>query len=301
VCAAAFVLISTLVLVAEPGASAAVGGTQLWASSYDSRALYGGVEALSPDGSKVFVTGTGQTAGQVQTGYALIVAYDASTGATLWAMRHSGLQPASLSVSPDSSQVFVTGYAGGAAYSTSFLTIAYDASTGATLWTKRYDPPNSVESLATALSVSPDGSEVFVTGHTVTGYAGSPPRYVPHFETFAYRASTGQTLWARRYPGYGTSVAVSPDGSEVFVTGSEPFGLSSATLAYRASTGETLWVSRRPSGFNPRALAVSPDGSKVFVTGVAEQTSTRRSPTTLPAGRGYGSGAMERATLYLGL
>ena len=60
----------------------------------------------------------------------------------------------------------------------------------------------------------------------------------------AYEASTGVKLWAKRYNGPGNgddqaySVAVSPDGSRVFVTGGSDGGSTTkfdyATVAYEA-------------------------------------------------------------------
>jgi WD40 repeat protein len=261
----ALLLVATFFLVSEPGALALTGGTQLWVSSFDPRALGGGIEALSPDGSKVFVVGTGQAVGEVQTSYALIVAYGASAGKVLWATRGpKRFSPASLSVRPDGSTVFVTGFIGGASYATFFLTVAYDASTGARLWTRRYGSSKSLESVASSLSVSPNGSRVIVTGYTVLVCTPSPC-YGSYSETIAYRASTGQTLWTARRQGSSTAIAVSPNGSRVFVSGT---GFS--TVAYRASTGNTLWVSRNhdPSLTDPRAIAMSPDGSELFVTGL---------------------------------
>jgi hypothetical protein len=57
------------------------------------------------------------------------------------------------------------------------------------------------------------------------------------YATVAYRAATGKQLWASRYnsPESGDddadSVAVSPDGTTVFVTGWAAVGY--ATVAYR--------------------------------------------------------------------
>src|SRR5207249_4133212 len=93
---------------------------------------------------------------------------------------------------------------------------------------------------------SPDGTKVFVTGQSVG--AGSS---FWDFATVAYDAATGTALWTRRYDGaahendFARSVAVSPDGTRVFVTGgSEGLGYDYATVSYRASTGATLWVER---------------------------------------------------------
>jgi DNA-binding beta-propeller fold protein YncE len=78
------------------------------------------------------------------------------------------------------------------------------------------------------ISVSPDGSTVFILGCNAS--------FIPIVA--AYDAATGAARWTdtplQISP---ASIAVSPDGSRVFVTG------------------------------QPNAMAVSPDGSKVFVTG----------------------------------
>ena len=98
----------------------------------------------------------------------------------------------------------------------------------------------------------------------------------------AVRAQPGARLWVARYDdgsgGYDAAhaMAVSPDGSTVFVTGDSwpagPTGRDYATVAYSAATGTQLWVSRY-SGPGPRtdawSVAVSPGGGRVFVTGGA--------------------------------
>ena len=65
--------------------------------------------------------------------------------------------------------------------------------------------------------MSPDGTKVFVTGLS----DGSTTDYA----TIGYDATTGTELWVGRYKGSGSGydaafgLAMSPDGTKVFVTG----------------------------------------------------------------------------------
>ena len=90
-----------------------------------------------------------------------------------------------------------------------------------------------------------------------------------------------KVLWDSRYDGPASDVdaaeamAVSPDGTTVFVTGysrNSSTDSEYATVAIDAQSGEQLWASRygAPDYLNSaRAIAVSPDSRKVFVTGLA--------------------------------
>ena len=202
-------------------------------------------------------------------------------GAQLWVRRYNGPgnssdAAASVARSADGRRVFVTGTSdGGPATGLDYATVAYRASTGERLWAARYNGPSSGDDMANSVAVSPDGSKVFVTGR-VRGLRLGEEDYA----TVAYRASTGARLWASVYRGpvqagnVAYSVAASPDGSKVFVTGGSDgatSGVDYATIAYRASTGARLWVSRYNGPANDTdnsfAVAVNPAGSKVFVTG----------------------------------
>ena len=255
-------------------------GGKLWARHYNGSGNAGDeAQALgvSPDGSTVFVTGFsfGSTS---RIDYAT-VAYDASTGTTLWVKRYdsSDDEARALEVSPDGATVFVTGASYGSTTSLDYATVAYDASTGGKLWVRRYNGPLNSHDEANALDVSPDGSSVFVTGYSY----GKTQR--ADYATVAYDASTGVKLWVSRYrepsneneePAGAQAVAVSPDGSSVFVTGRNRSLTTSndyATVAYDASSGAKLWARRysptADSQDGAAALVVSPDGSSVFVTG----------------------------------
>ena len=253
-------------------------GDQLWVKRYNgpgnsSDTAY--ALGVSPDGSKVFVTG-GSDGATSSTDYAT-AAYNASTGTQLWAKRYNGpgngLDVAySLGVSPDGSTVFVTGRSVGATSSDDYATVAYNASTGARLWIRRYNGPGNGVDVANALGLSLDGSTAFVTGSSAGATSFSD------YATVAYNSSTGAQRWVKRYNSpengidYALALGVTPDGSDVFVTGYVGLDTSDyATVAYNASTGARLWVKRFNGVGNScdfaTALGVSPDGSTVLVTG----------------------------------
>ena len=145
-------------------------------------------------------------------------------------------------------------------------------SPGAELWVKRYD--NRGNGGATSVAVSRDGKTVFVTGYTTTASG------TEDYSTVAYNTATGAQLWAAHYndPGHTTdqaySVATSPDGKAVFVTGESlrATGKDYATVAYSAATGAQLWAARYDGPSNNGAateVRVSPDSKAVFVTGTS--------------------------------
>ena len=114
------------------------------------------------------------------------------------------------------------------------------------LWVSRYNGPGNGVDEAKAIAVSPNGSRVFVTGlSTASGQ---------DYATAAYDGATGAPLWTRRYNGTGNgndeafSIAVSPDGSKVVVTG-ESLGTTSgydyATIVYDAERC-IVWMKRVP-------------------------------------------------------
>lgn len=276
-------MLVSAVVAGVPGLSSASPGSQLWVKRYDGPSdLPSGASALatSPDGSEIFVTGA--AGGQHGSSYATL-AYDPNTGTRLWVARYDdpglgGAAAVDLEVSPDGSTVFVTGSVDTSDVpdNIDYATVAYDASNGDQLWAATYDGPTDGNDDAADLAVSPDGSGVFVTGHS--GGPLGPSAYA----TVAYDASNGAERWVKRYPGPGAFAAaaalgVSPDGSKVFVTGEsvDPSGSSAyGTVAYDASTGDRVWLQRyaRAGARRATALGVSPDGSKVFVTGVGGVT-----------------------------
>lgn len=259
-------------------------GAQLWGERYDGPA--NGADgarsvAVSPDGGTVFVHGVSE--GTASGPDYATVAYNASTGARVWVARYDGpghgpetyfpsSAPQSLAVT--GARVFVTGTSEGAESGPDYATIAYNASTGARVWVSRYNGPGDDADLAHAVTVSPGGETVFVTG-------GSSGATSLDGATVAYNAATGEQRWASRYDGPakqnegGIAIAVDSSGTRVFVTGTSegpgPGKEDYATLGYDAATGAQLWVNRfngaADSDDNPASLALGPDGAKVYVTG----------------------------------
>ena len=183
-------------------------------------------------------------------------------------------------LSPDGSAIAVTGYSDpiGYLFSADFATVVYDTATGEQRWVARYDGPGDAWDVPTKVAFSPDGARLFVTG----GSRGSGTKQ--DFATVAYDSASGNELWVARYDGprhqgdTSVTLAVAPDGSEVFVSGRsvKRYGQSGrslgvfATVAYDAETGEQLWVRRLdPSGTlnYPWASILTPDGSALLVTG----------------------------------
>jgi outer membrane protein assembly factor BamB len=254
----------------------AVTGAQLWVARYGVGGSYASAVAVSRDGTKVFVTGASLG---TNDGYDYAtVAYNAVTGAQLWAERYDGASSGERgadSVAVSGSTVFVTGSSyGGSSANYDYATVAYSAATGAQLWVQRYDGPGGGNQ-AYSVAVSPSGGTVYVTGYANTSSTGT----VYDYTTIAYSAATGAQLWLARYNGPGDfnkaySVAVSPNGTTVYVTGYS-YGCicgdgEYATVAYNAATGAQQWVQRYDGdklGNKALSMAVSPTTGTVFVTG----------------------------------
>ena len=268
-------------------------GSQVWASQYRGPGVsIPTAVAVSPDGSRVFVTGSSEGDGTNRDW--ATVAYNAATGQQLWVRRYNGPgnagdDPAGIVAAPDGTAVFVTGLSQGAGSGRDYTTIAYDAATGKQLWLRRYNNPrrNGYDA-ASALAISPDGSRLYVTGTSIGRSSEAD------YATVAYAAASGRQEWVARYNGHANkddsaqSVAVSPDGRKVFVTGSSwsrssVSGPDYATVAYKAATGDPLWTRRYSGRSFDAAVAVvaSPRRNAVYVTGSSFAGRTHRDIVTV--------------------
>lgn len=187
-------------------------GAVIWDRRYGARPF--GSEGplglvVDPDGSSLFIVGTGPAEGG---GSGFAAAYRATDGHRIWTRRLDGPSYAAegaLGLSADGSRLYVIGSS----------LVAFRALTGAHLWTARFGSATDAYRSANALAVSPSDPRVFVSGASLR--RGSGIGYL----TVAYRGGNGAHLWSRRYeaPSSGGdaayAVVVSPDGNRVFVTG----------------------------------------------------------------------------------
>lgn len=234
--------------------------------------------AVSPDGSRVYLTGWTQTNSASGRSFDFAtLAYDAATGAPLWTAEYEGGGASfdvavAIAASPDGSRVYVTGYSYGKTYD--YATVAYDARTGEHVWAARHKGSGQSFDIPYAIAVAPDGATVYVTGES---YSGTATGY--DAVTVAYDAVDGREVWTsvltseRNYEDAGTKVAVTPDGATVIVGGTlgpqSDWGYGVA--AYEAATGSERWRTSYSSSGNHSEilgdLVLAPDGSRVYVTG----------------------------------
>ena len=133
------------------------------------------------------------------------------------------------------------------------------------LWTARFRGAGT-GAFGRVAAVSPSGSTVFVTGAVET----RSPSPQPIGLVLADNAATGALLWRASYHPIGVrfsnffDIAVSPDGSMVFATGTvqrlHQTQSRFLTVAYNATTGARIWADTEGVRGTASKIAVSPDG-----------------------------------------
>lgn len=150
-------------------------------------------------------------------------------------------------------------------------------------WTSSYhdDIAASSSQFLSGIAISPDDAVLYAAVKTTTG-TGFDSR--SQWAIVATDAATGERLWVSKWGdpdlySFPTSVAVSPDGSLVFATGTtrtefvDPDG-HMTTIAFDAQSGDIVWRSTYDGPGdgtdNGRELLVAPDGSAVYVVAVSD-------------------------------
>ena len=220
-------------------AYSAADGSQQWVSRFTTGAdNFASNLVVNPNGSRVYVAGTARPNLYIPY-YYRVVAYNAATGIQTGGAWYGGGRNdfnSDLTISADGSRLFLTGSGG-----PDYLTVAFDLPLHAARWASHYDGGHGGDH-AYSVAVNPNGTRVYVTGESDEGKIacfGEVPSTA--YATVSYRAATGTQRWVSRYAGLNKhpdsarEVAVSPNGSLVFVTGDTDSGCTGsdvATLAY---------------------------------------------------------------------
>jgi len=263
-------------------------GAQLWVDRYEGTEPendYLSSLAVSPDGSTVYATGVEGMNPVGEVGDYLTIAYDASSGERLWTATYDSPQEGDqdeeahrVTVSPDGRWVYVTGQTGAQHSNADVATVAYHAGTGDQAWALEFSrEAGQGEDIGVDLVATSDA--VYVAGAmgsriaAIKIGAGDPDT----------EPDAGLVLWSTaERPGYGYWIALSPDGSRVYISGSDQTPANAtlgpdwdyAALALDADTGQELWMSTYASpdkGLDvPYGHALSPSGDRIYLTGSAQ-------------------------------
>jgi hypothetical protein len=268
-------------------AFAADSGDQLWVSVFQEPTLTTTTDAaISPDGARAYVVGQVyfQDTDGSRHSQAVTLAYDAATGTQLWVARYLGntgdrTYAQKIAANPDGSRVYVgAGKVDDMGFTSDIVLLVYDSFTGELKAETHHLGPGF---LIAGLVVSPDGSRVFIAR------ANYENRVNVAF-TIAYDAA-GTELWMARSTGctangcssrpwYNNPIAVSPDGSRVFVSSlnyNPQTEIGFVTVAYDSVSGEEMWSTRYEAGdladcFCSPPVTVNPNGEEVYISGLAD-------------------------------
>jgi hypothetical protein len=148
-----------------------------------------------------------------------------------------------VATSPDGRTFFIGGGTTNKATGVDFLALAFDVESGALRWSFEFPGmPAGYFALAYAIAVSPNNDRVYLTGTSdITGLT-----------TIALSAQTGEILWIANHRVFDgpNDIALSADGSRVFISGLGGFGggaegsghVKAIIECYDAATGARLWT-----------------------------------------------------------
>jgi hypothetical protein len=261
------------------------------------RSIHGGSEAdpllgwriaASGDGAKVVMAAgiAHQDPGQPDDGFTTkleVGTFDAATGQRLSLEQHPtyGFPEAGVVISPDGGTAYVEqGTVPAPTNKNQLLTIAVDLGTGSDRWAVYYGGPVDGQSDVRAtdfapLQVSPDGTAVFVGGSSSTSVGSG-------MVAVSYDAVTGAQRWTHSEEaglgsclGCGPTLSMNPNGTEVTMTGVDPFvlfgGYANETVSLATADGTARWhaVYAGPPGRQTFAGGIvhSHDGARVYIGG----------------------------------
>jgi hypothetical protein len=250
----------------------------LWASTLRDAAKP--VEAVSPDGARVYVTGHTDKGGAT-------VAYDTRTGKQLWARQSTltAYAATELAVSPDSTTVYVAGVG----RKLPFAVIAYAAATGKQRWLRSDTKGGFVDDVALSATGLPSG----------VGTMSFSPQVVAGVGSSQLTVTTSPTTPGGTYPLTitGTAAGIRHTVTVTLAISARDFTLSVSPSSVTVSRGRSatytvgvsvvggsvgvvsMTVAGLPAG-TTAVLSPNPAGSPGTSTLTVKTTSsTRRGPT----------------------
>ena len=226
--------------------------------------------ALSPNGGSVYVADANKN---------VVLQFSVGAGGTLTpkspASVGAGEAPRQVAVSPDGSSVYVTNELGNSV--SQFSVGAGGALTPKSPATVASGNASLEEFGPEGIVVSPDGKHVYVvnSGHSISSKDGSVAELTVGAGGALSPATLPPSVLAGEAP---FGIAVSPDGSSVYVTNDEEDTVSEFSVG---AGGALSPVGSAPTGTVPRGIVVSPNGKNVYVT---DDGSTKISQFSVEAG-----------------
>jgi len=203
----------------------------------------------------------------------IVIKYNTNTGDTIWTRVYNGNangdDAAAGCVLDNSGSLYVSGgsYNG---TDKDIILIKYNASSGDTVWTRRYADAAGGDDVAGECALDGSGS-IYVAGTSSNGVDND-------YFTIKYNASTGDTLWTRRYDGAANGndesfgCAVDESGN-LYVTGYSHNGSNYNILAVKyGDTGSVLWTGKSTDTLDslrfPKTDCVTDASGNVYVIGM---------------------------------
>jgi len=245
----------------------AASGATLWSSRYDATGSFdtGSSIAVSPDGGRVFAAG--RSIGPDGSFDWATTAYDAASGAPLWAARYAteGMDRTwGVETAPDGETVYVVGESNGG----DLAAAAYDAETGAVRWEAVED--DGGHEFALDIGVAPDGGTLYAAG------LGASPTTGMDLVVVAFRTApegdedAGSVRWTSKVDG-------GERGAETFAgfdVGAETLALAgftsgntqALTVSLDPATGAERWraLAAATFGDSDHRDSVAIGGERVF-------------------------------------
>jgi YVTN family beta-propeller protein len=197
--------------------------------------------AITPDGARLYVVNGFETMSVIDTSTSTVVATISNIPAN-----------GEIVMSPDGTRAYVPGYFNG--QGVTVIDTAANAVVGHLVGLPSGDPIYGI-------AITPDGSRLYVANGNLVDIDGN---YVGSNTVAVIDIATNTRLTTISVAPQPTDVAVTPDGSKVYVAGLDPHGTYGTLTVIDTATNTVLTAVTTDCCL--AVPTITPDGSKVFVT-----------------------------------